>query len=158
MSSEAADGLSKEALCWELAGEIRALQGAVEAVDAAAAARLGINQTDLRCLDVLLQRESAAPGELGAALGLTTGSVTAMLDRLDRLGYLTREPDPADRRRSVVRASDRTRQAADEIYRPLAEEANEGLQRYSAAELRLLLDFVRGSREIQEKHVSRIRG
>lgn len=158
MSSEAADGLSKEALCWELAGEIRALQGAVEAVDAAAAARLGINQTDLRCLDVLLQRESATPGELGAALGLTTGSVTAMLDRLDRLGYLTREPDPADRRRSVVRAGDRTRQAADEIYRPLAEEANEGLQRYSAAELRLLLDFVRGSREIQEKHVSRIRG
>jgi DNA-binding MarR family transcriptional regulator len=158
MSSEAVDGLSKEALCWELAGEIRALQGAVEAVDAAAAARLGVNQTDLRCLDVLLQRESATPGELGAALGLTTGSVTAMLDRLDRLGYLTREPDPADRRRSVVRAGDRTRQAADEIYRPLAEEANEGLQRYSAAELRLLLDFVRGSREIQEKHVSRIRG
>ncbi|HZX37313.1 MAG TPA: MarR family transcriptional regulator [Streptomyces sp.] len=114
--------------------------------------------TDLRCLDVLLQRESAAPGEPGEALGLTTGSVTAMLDRLDRLGYLTREPDPHDRRRSVVRPSDRTRRAADEIYRPLAEEANEGLQRYSTAELQLLLDFVRGSREIQEKHVSRIRG
>ncbi|MDQ0937228.1 MarR family winged helix-turn-helix transcriptional regulator [Streptomyces turgidiscabies] len=158
MSSEAAGGPSNEALCWELAGEIRALQGAVEAVDAAAAARLGVNQTDLRCLDVLLQRESATPGELGTALGLTTGSVTAMLDRLDKLGYLTREPHPDDRRRSVVRPSDRTRRAAEEIYRPLAEEAIEGLQRYTTAELRLLLDFVRGSREVQEKHVSRIRG
>ncbi|MDX3380109.1 MarR family transcriptional regulator [Streptomyces niveiscabiei] len=158
MSSEAVTGLDKEALSWELAGEVRALQSAVEAVDAAAAARLGINQTDLRCLDVLLQRESAAPGELGAALGLTTGSVTAMLDRLDKLGYLTREPDPGDRRRSVVRASERTRKAAEEIYRPLAEEAHAGLQRYSAEELGLLLDFVRGSREVQEKHVSRIRG
>ncbi|QNP69700.1 MarR family transcriptional regulator [Streptomyces roseirectus] len=158
MSSEAVTGLGKEALCWELAGEVRALQGAVEAVDAAAAARLGINQTDLRCLDVLLQRESAAPGELGAALGLTTGSVTAMLDRLDKLGYLTREPDPGDRRRSVVRASERTRKAAEEIYRPLAEEANAGLQHYSVDELRLLVEFVRSSREVQEKHVARIRG
>jgi len=158
MSSEAVTGLDKEALSWQLANEVRLLQSAVEAVDAAAAARLGINQTDLRCLDVLLQRESAAPGELGAALGLTTGSVTAMLDRLDRLGYLTREPDPADRRRSVVRASERTRKAAGEIYMPLAQEAHAGLQKYSAQELTLLLDFVRGSREVQEKHVSRIRG
>jgi len=158
MSSEAVTGLDKEALCWELANEVRLLQSAVEAVDAAAAARLGINQTDLRCLDVLLQRESAAPGELGAALGLTTGSVTAMLDRLDRLGYLTREPDPADRRRSVVRASERTRKAAAEIYMPLAQDAHAGLQKYTAEELTLLLDFVRGSREVQEKHVTRIRG
>src|SRR5690349_7506783 len=89
----------------QLGDEVRAYQETVDAFDEAVAAHLGVNRTDLRCLDVLLRLGSAAPGRLGAALGLTTGSVTAMLDRLERLGYLTREPDPSDRRKVVVRAT-----------------------------------------------------
>lgn len=147
----------REALQMELANEVRALQSTVETFDAAAAARLGINRTDLHCLDVLMQRESAAPGELSAALGLTTGSVTAMLDRLARLGYLTREPDPADRRRSVVRPSAEATAQVREIYGPLAEDAFRHITRYSADELTLLLGFLRDSRELQEKHLVRVR-
>ncbi|MBO8188089.1 MarR family winged helix-turn-helix transcriptional regulator [Streptomyces spirodelae] len=140
-----------------LAEEVRALQSATDAVDAATADRLGINRTDLHCLDVLTQRESATPSQLGAALGLTTGSVTAMLDRLARLGYLTREPDPHDRRKSVVRATPAIQRGADELYGPLAEEGAALLERYSLPELELLLDFARRSREIQERHLLRLR-
>ncbi|MFE0763624.1 MarR family winged helix-turn-helix transcriptional regulator [Streptomyces smyrnaeus] len=141
----------------QLGEQIRALQSATEAVDAATADRLGINRTDLHCLDVLTQRESATPSQLGAALGLTTGSVTAMLDRLARLGYLTREPDPNDRRKSVVRATTAIRRGADDLYGPLAEEGAALLGRYSLPELELLLDFARRSREIQERQVRRLR-
>src|SRR5215472_8164819 len=92
-----------EELRAQLATQAQAYQAAVDAVDAAAAARLGVNRTDLRCLEILLGQESTAPGQLAAELGLTTGSVTAMLDRLERLGYLTRTPDPGDRRKTQVR-------------------------------------------------------
>ncbi|WP_267242534.1 MarR family winged helix-turn-helix transcriptional regulator [Streptomyces sp. PR69] len=141
----------------ELAAEIRALQTAVDSFDYAAAQRLGVNRTDLHCLDVLMQRESAAPSELGAALNLTTGSVTALLDRLDRLGYITRSPDPADRRRSVVRPTDKALKAAEEIFGPLAQDGFRQVARYSVEELTLLLDFFRASRELQEQHTERIR-
>ncbi|MBQ1161423.1 MarR family transcriptional regulator [Streptomyces sp. A73] len=141
----------------QLGEQIRALQSATEAVDAATADRLGINRTDLHCLDVLTQRESATPSQLGTALGLTTGSVTAMLDRLARLGYLTREPDPDDRRKSVVRATAAIRRGADDLYGPLAEEGAALLERYSLPELEILLDFARRSREIQERQVRRLR-
>ncbi|MEW2220431.1 MarR family transcriptional regulator [Streptomyces sp. NPDC006990] len=142
----------------QLGVEVRALQGATDAVDAAAADRLGINRTDLHCLDVLTQRDSATPSQLGTALGLTTGSVTAMLDRLARLGYLTREPDPHDRRKSVVRATEQIQRGAGDLYGPLAQEGAALLERYSLPELELLLDFARRSRELQERHVRRLRG
>ncbi|WP_326691154.1 MULTISPECIES: MarR family transcriptional regulator [unclassified Streptomyces] len=151
MSSE-----KEEELRELLGAEVRVLQSATDAVDAATAARLGVNRTDLHCLDVLTQRESATPSELGAALGLTTGSVTAMLDRLARLGYLTRDPDPADRRKSVIRATSRVRTDADTLYGPLAADGAALLRRYSLAELELLLDFVRRSSEIQQRHAERL--
>ncbi|MEU2081830.1 MarR family winged helix-turn-helix transcriptional regulator [Streptomyces albus] len=157
--SAAHDGRhSKEAeLRRQLGAEVRALQSATDAVDAATAERLGINRTDLHCLDVLTQRDSAAPSELAAALGLTTGSVTAMLDRLARLGYLTREPDPQDRRKSVVRATEETRRGAADLYGPLAEEGAALMARYSLPELELLVDFLRRNRELQERHAERLR-
>jgi DNA-binding MarR family transcriptional regulator len=152
MSSE-----KEEELRGLLSAEVRALQSATDAVDAATAERLGVNRTDLHCLDVLTQRESATPSELGTALGLTTGSVTAMLDRLARLGYLTRDPDPDDRRRSVIRATSQVRTEADALYSPLADDGAELLRRYSLAELELLLDFVSRSGEIQQRHAERLR-
>ena len=46
-----------------------------------------------------MAQRTASPGELGPALGLTTGGVTAMLIRLERLGYLRRVPHPDDGRK-----------------------------------------------------------
>ncbi|AVZ76414.1 MarR family transcriptional regulator [Streptomyces lunaelactis] len=152
MSSDKRENLQRE-----LGAEIRALQTAVDSFDAAAAESMGINRTDLHCLDVLMQRESAAPSELGAALGLTTGSVTALLDRLDRLGYVTRSPDPKDRRKSVVRPTPEAVRAVDELFGPLAHDGFRQVAGYTTEQLSLLLDFMRSSRELQERHLRRIR-
>jgi DNA-binding MarR family transcriptional regulator len=148
---------SKDELRQRLGDEVRANQVAVDALDDAVAAYLGINRTDLRCLDVLLQLKVTTPGELAARLGLTTGSVTAMLDRLERMGYLTRSPDPSDRRKVLVRSAPRAAQAALQLYGPLAEEGFEEVGRYTVAELELLIDFMRRSRALQESHLARIR-
>jgi DNA-binding MarR family transcriptional regulator len=153
MSRESLDDLRKE-----LGLEAQAHQAAVDAVDAAAAAHLQVNRTDLRCLEILTQNDSVLPSQLAVQLGLTTGSVTAMLDRLERLGYATRSADPADRRKVVVRITPKAAKKAAKIYGPIVLEGERDvLNRYSAAELGVLLDFHRRSRQLQECHAARIR-
>ena len=153
MSSETLDDLRKK-----LGLEGQAHQAAVDAVDAAAAAYLQVNRTDLRCLEILTQNESVLPSQLAVQLGLTTGSVTAMLDRLERLGYVTRSADPADRRKVVIRITPKAMRKAAKIYGPIVLEGDQDvLSRYSAAELRVLLDYHQRSRQLQERHAARIR-
>jgi DNA-binding MarR family transcriptional regulator len=62
-----------------------------------------MNPTDLRCLELLGLESEATPSRLAVLLGLTTGAVTGILDRLERTGFVRREADPADRRRVFVR-------------------------------------------------------
>jgi DNA-binding MarR family transcriptional regulator len=144
---------------WELGLDDQAYQAAVHAFDAAAAALLGINLTDLRCLEILLQQESALPGRLGVALGLTTGSVTAMLDRLESLGYVTRTRDATDRRKVIVRATPQaTRRVWVEIYQPLYEDGLAAIAQYSDAERATVRDYLRRGRELYERQLDRVRG
>src|SRR6516225_11699262 len=68
----------------------------------AAADRIGINATDLNCLNILTFRGEMTAGELARETGLTTASITGVTDRLEEAGFVRRERDPADRRRVVV--------------------------------------------------------
>ena len=63
----------------------------------------GIHSTDIRCLEFLSEARTATAGELGRATGLTTGAVTAMIDRLEQGGFVRREADSTDRRKTVIR-------------------------------------------------------
>ncbi|HEY6609203.1 MAG TPA: MarR family transcriptional regulator [Candidatus Limnocylindria bacterium] len=78
------------------------LSGSIAYHDAVAAS-LGINATDLRCLELLAAEPDVTPSRLADLAGLTTGAVTGVLDRLEEAGFLRREADPGDRRRIVVR-------------------------------------------------------
>ncbi len=154
MSSENLDAVRQE-----LGLEDQAYQAAVNDFDAAAASTLGVNRTDLRCLEILLQQQAALPSQLGARLGLTTGSVTAMLDRLERLGFLTRAPDPRDRRKVIIRATPQaTQKVWVEIYQPLVTEGFGDIAHYSAAELAVVSDYLRRGRQLYERHLARVRG
>lgn len=64
--------------------------------------RVGLRLTDMQCINVLELMGPSTPGELARSTGLTTGGVTVMLDRLERGGYLKREPNPRDRRSVLV--------------------------------------------------------
>lgn len=66
------------------------------------AARLGLNATDHKVLDVIIQEGRVTAGQLAALTGLTTGAVTALIDRLERGRFVRREPDPQDRRKVYV--------------------------------------------------------
>ena len=86
--------------------------------DDAACRVLRVGRTDLRALN-LLEHEPLTAGEIATRLGLTTGSVTLLVDRLVRAGYVARHHPPDDRRRTVVQLKPATYQAFAEVYRPL---------------------------------------
>ena len=64
--------------------------------------RVGLRLTDMQCINALDLMGPSTPGELARFTGLTTGGVTVMLDRLEKGGYLKREPNPRDRRSVLV--------------------------------------------------------
>jgi DNA-binding MarR family transcriptional regulator len=71
----------------------------------AVARSAGLNASDLQAVGLLLSEGPATPGELAARTGLTSGgAITAMIDRLEHAGYVTRSRDLTDRRRVIVTA------------------------------------------------------
>ena len=65
--------------------------------------RVGLRLTDMQCINALELMGPSTPGDLARFTGLTTGGVTVLLDRLEKGGYLKREPNPRDRRSVLVR-------------------------------------------------------
>jgi DNA-binding MarR family transcriptional regulator len=89
---------------------------------------------------------------------ITTGAITAVIDRLERAGYAHRVADPDDRRRVLVELTDKSRAAAWELMvAPMQAAFEPLLERYSEADLELLTDFMRTGREIQERHAEWLR-
>ncbi|WP_223585885.1 MarR family winged helix-turn-helix transcriptional regulator [Microbacterium sp. OVT16B] len=135
-------------------------QAAVDDFDRQMARLLGVNGTDLRCLEVLIgAREEITPRIIADRLGLTTGSVTTMLDRLERAGYVQRTPHPEDRRKVVVEATDAARRRTWEMIGPLVEESTDAVTRdFTDAELDAVERFLTRATALQERHTSRLRG
>jgi DNA-binding MarR family transcriptional regulator len=148
---------SRAKLLAELVMEVRAAQDAVHQIDAAANKALGINETDGRCIDIIDRQGRTTAGDVARQSGLTTGAVTAVLDRLESRGFVRRTRDPDDRRRVLVEITDLAREKALEIYGPLKEKGEDFLDRLGEDELRLLIEFNRVSREINEQRAAEIR-
>lgn len=140
----------------ELIDEIRRSQNATDRFDQAVADALGLNRTDLRCVDVLDREGPLTAGQLAHATGLTTGAMTTALDRLERAGYARRLRDATDRRRILVELTPQAGAHANQFYAEHAAEAERLYHRYSAEELELLLHFVREGREFNEQHAARV--
>lgn len=69
------------------------------------AERAGLGASDHKCLEILRERGAMTGSELASATGLTTGAITGVVARLESRGFLTREPDPNDARKQILRAS-----------------------------------------------------
>ena len=142
----------------ELGEVTQAYQSAVDDYDREMARLLGMHETDLRCLELLLATKECSPRELSILLGLTTGSVTAVLDRLEKHELLTRTPHPVDRRKTVVKVTPEGVRRCHELLAPhLADCGEEFGARYSVDELRLVMDFLNTAAAIQNRHTRRLR-
>lgn len=101
-----ADSMSNRAAAIARQGEVmREFMARAVLFQEAVARSGGLNGSDLQAVGLLLSEGPATPGELAARTGLTAGgAVTAMIDRLERAGFVTRTRDESDRRRVIVSA------------------------------------------------------
>src|ERR1700691_4580103 len=82
--------------------EIRKFIAAGIFFNAQAAEKVGLGLTDMQMIHMLLLHGPSTPGHLAAWTGLSSGGVTVALDRLEKAGYVRREPNPDDRRSLLV--------------------------------------------------------
>jgi DNA-binding MarR family transcriptional regulator len=146
----------KRRLFEELLFEIRASQSATDRYDQAVADTIGLNRTDMRCLDLLDREGRLTPGQLASKTGLTSGAITTAVDRLEQAGHARRVRDTDDRRRIYVELTYAARQKAGRFYAEHAKLAESLYRRYSEADIELLLGFVRGGREFNERKAAEL--
>lgn len=103
-------------LLGQVGDESRRNQAASDLFDERLSEFLGTNRTDGRCLGIIEQYKSMSAGQLANESGLTTGAVTAVLDRLEAAGYVRRFRDTLDRRKIWVECTDELRTIVAEIF------------------------------------------
>lgn len=115
------------------------------------AARFGLHQTDLECLDLMIMRGEATAGEISRFVGLTSGATTAMIDRLERAGYVKRAADPRDRRRVIVRVQQNVLEPIGRVYEPIRQAMLDLWEKYDDAQLAVIADFLEKSVDLGVK-------
>jgi DNA-binding MarR family transcriptional regulator len=140
----------------ELIREVRRSHAATDRFDQAVADALGLNRTDMRCLDIVQLEGRVTAGRLAELTGLTTGAITTVLDRLEKAGFARRVRDPHDRRRVLVEMSPDAMRGADNFYSEHIAQSERIYKRYTLEQIELLLEFVRGSRELNERAAAQL--
>ena len=131
-----------------LTGELFDLSIALDLIGNAAASRIGINQTDLICLNLLVRHGPMSPGQVAQALGLTTAAISAMATRLEAGGYAHREIDPKDRRRILMHASPSGTQRAFSLFDDFYQASAGLFASYSERDQKLLLEILARFRQV----------
>lgn len=142
-----------------LGAAVQQYQAAVVAYDRETARILGVGENDQSCLELVAGApEGITPRELADRLGFTTGSVTTMLDRLERKGYVARHAHPTDRRKVLVRPTPVLLERAGTLIAPMLEAATaEVLARFSPDELDVVTRFMRAATANQREHTQLLR-
>jgi DNA-binding MarR family transcriptional regulator len=105
--------------------------------------QLELKDVDLDCLDILDAHGPLSPTELARRAGLHPATMTGILDRLERGGWIVRERDPSDRRAVSVRAVHERYAELLRLYSGLSRSMNKLLADYSDSELATIADFLR---------------
>ena len=152
-----AQRLGKNEQVDELIREFRVSGNLDDAFDNLAAQRLGVNETDLHCLNIIENAGGVTAGELATQAGLTTGAVTGVIDRLEKKGFARRVSDPADRRRVKVEVTKAFYSRADRIWGPVAAEWASSLERFTGEQLDTFTEILRVTNEITGRQLDRLR-
>jgi DNA-binding MarR family transcriptional regulator len=138
----------KQELVARLGEQVRRMGAQSVLISKTVAGRFGLNTSDLECLDLIYLRGHASAGDLARATGLTSGAVTALIDRLERAGYVERIDDPTDRRRREVRIMAKAIEPIQAVYQPMQTRMYKLWSSYSARDLAVILDFVSRSTDL----------
>lgn len=117
---------------------------------------LHLTETDVLAIQHLAWAGALTPGQLAAQLRLTSGGTTAVLQRLERVGYVAREPHPEDRRSTVLRLTPEAERAAGELYAPLVRAIDAAAGDLAGEARESVAAFLRVVAELGEHHADEL--
>lgn len=123
-----------------------------------AASRIDLAITDIQVLDILDLSGPTTAGQLADLTGLTTGAITRILDRLEKVGLVLRERDKSDARRVIVRLAggkdemSKVRSILDSVGKAW----NEVASHYDEEQIAFLLDFLASSNARSRKELAQL--
>jgi DNA-binding MarR family transcriptional regulator len=122
----------------------------------AVAERLGLGPTDHKCLDLLRDRGAMSGSDLGAITGLTSGAITGVVARLERAGYLRREPDPHDGRKQILHLALKRAHIQD-VIDPLRADVAALLEHFDSHQLTAIAEFLTRCTDLVYRHATLLR-
>lgn len=123
---------------------LRALLRAGRGMQTAMAHGMQLGETDLAAMDEIVSSETPiGPVELGNRLGIRSASATVLVDRLEHVGHLRREPHETDRRRLALHASDAARQEVRVMLWPMLNRLAEITHKLDDDQAATVLQFLR---------------
>ena len=148
---------SKNDLADEIVGrQARRHSTAVVLFHHAVAERLGLGPSDHKCLDLLRERGAMAGSDLGAITGLTSGAITGVVARLERAGYLRREPDQHDGRKQILHLA-LERSHIQDVIDPLRKDVAALLENFDTRQLTAIAEFLTRTTDLIYRHAALLR-
>lgn len=158
MSDDMAEQTEHRQLAEDFVLAMRRTGSVMQLLTQAAAERIGINSTDMNCLNVLALTGTMTAGELAKTVGLTTASITGVLDRLEEGGFVRRERDVTDRRRVIIQLNfTRGMRDVAPVFAPMLAAFRANTDRYTNDELRLIIAFQLEIEQIVRDQLARLR-
>lgn len=149
---------SRRARAEELSRESRRYLAAYVLFNQAMADHLGLHPTDVQCLSLL----TTGPGpltvkQIAEMTGLTTGSATRLVDRLERGGYVLRSPDQKDRRRVLVTPVPERIARVTAVWDELGQNWQALLDDHTEDELEVITRHMRRARDLSHTQIRHLR-
>ncbi|MEU2719069.1 MarR family winged helix-turn-helix transcriptional regulator [Streptomyces smyrnaeus] len=124
----------------------------------AMAERLGLHPTDLQCVSLLgLEPEPLTTGEIAKLTGLTSGSATRLVDRLERAGLVEKGPDPHDRRKTRVTPSTRRAGELAAAWEAPGAAFASALDTFTTEELAVIERYLQRTTRVGDEQAGRLR-
>jgi len=118
---------------------------------------IGLPGTDHKYLGFILQKGQMTAGELAAVTGLTTGAVTALIDRFERKKLVKRQPDKTDRRKVIILPNvDRITKLITPFYKDFQDETDAFFASFTKDELHVLERYFLRAMEMMNEKIKQI--
>jgi len=101
----------------------------------------GMHTTDIKCLDFLVEARSVTAGDLARFTGLTTGAITAVIDRMEKAGFIKRTADSNDRRKIIIKLLVEHPKHSQVVHSLFTNQMPKILSEYTSNEIAIITDW-----------------
>jgi DNA-binding MarR family transcriptional regulator len=142
------DVVERDKILAALNWESRRTAAFLGVLNRAVGTRLGLNPTDVDILGLLVVTGSITPKRLSEISGLGTGTITLVIDRLEKAGFVQRVPGPKDRRSVLIELLPARQGEAARLYAQVQQAGEQLLADYDDRDLTLISEYLRRSNDM----------